>query len=120
MGARSWRRAAQSVFGCLALACGTLLLYQAGAGPVAGPRAGLPLEGPGPVPPLEVVTPPPPATATPRPLLTSLQDLFISVKTTRHYHDLRLPIILKTWFQLAREQVCLHFVCFGSVFCVRN
>lgn len=32
-------------------------------------------------------------------------DVFISVKTTKYYQDTRLPIILKTWFQLAKEQV---------------
>ncbi|XP_013190010.2 LOW QUALITY PROTEIN: fringe glycosyltransferase [Amyelois transitella] len=34
----------------------------------------------------------------------TLDDIFISVKTTKHYQDTRLPIILKTWFQLAKEQ----------------
>ena len=36
---------------------------------------------------------------------TSLDDIFISVKTTRNYHKWRLPVILKTWFQLAKNQV---------------
>lgn len=36
---------------------------------------------------------------------TSLDDLFISVKTTKSFHQSRLNIILKTWFVLAREQV---------------
>lgn len=44
------------------------------------------------------------ATATVRPPATKLDDLFISVKTTRHYHETRLPSILKTWFQLAKAQ----------------
>lgn len=35
----------------------------------------------------------------------TLDDIFISVKTTRFYQHNRLPIILKTWFQLAKEQV---------------
>lgn len=35
----------------------------------------------------------------------TLDDIFISVKTSKHYEDTRLPIILKTWFQLAKEQV---------------
>lgn len=35
----------------------------------------------------------------------TLDDIFISVKTTKHYQYTRLPIILKTWFQLAKEQV---------------
>lgn len=33
----------------------------------------------------------------------TLDDLFISVKTTKHYENTRLPIILKTWFQLAKK-----------------
>lgn len=39
-----------------------------------------------------------------KPNLT-LNDIFISVKTSRHYQFTRLPIILKTWFQLAKNQV---------------
>lgn len=46
----------------------------------------------------------PSATATIRPPTTVLNDVFISVKTTKHYHRQRLPIILKTWFQLAKQQ----------------
>ncbi|KAJ8722877.1 hypothetical protein PYW07_004057 [Mythimna separata] len=34
----------------------------------------------------------------------TLDDIFISVKTSKHYQDTRLPIILKTWFQLAKDQ----------------
>ncbi|XP_052750925.1 fringe glycosyltransferase-like [Galleria mellonella] len=34
----------------------------------------------------------------------TLDDIFISVKTTKHYQYTRLPIILKTWFQLAKQQ----------------
>ncbi|XP_047021801.1 fringe glycosyltransferase isoform X1 [Helicoverpa zea] len=34
----------------------------------------------------------------------TLDDIFISVKTSKHYQFTRLPIILKTWFQLAKEQ----------------
>lgn len=37
----------------------------------------------------------------------SLDDIFISVKTTKHYQYTRLPIILKTWYQLAKEQVSI-------------
>ncbi|XP_034251595.1 fringe glycosyltransferase [Thrips palmi] len=44
------------------------------------------------------------ATATSKPPTTTLQDVFVSVKTTRSYHRWRLPVILKTWFQLAKEQ----------------
>ncbi|XP_017782254.1 PREDICTED: fringe glycosyltransferase-like, partial [Nicrophorus vespilloides] len=46
----------------------------------------------------------PSATATVKPPTTTLEDLFISVKTTKHYHQSRLLIILKTWFQLAKAQ----------------
>ncbi|EDW04908.1 GH22426 [Drosophila grimshawi] len=44
-------------------------------------------------------------TATPQPPTTELDDIFISVKTTKNYHDTRLALIIKTWFQLARDQV---------------
>lgn len=47
----------------------------------------------------------PSATATVKPPSTRLEDVFISVKTTKHYHAHRLPVILKTWFQLAKSQV---------------
>lgn len=54
----------------------------------------------------------PSATATIKPPSTRLDDVFISVKTTKHYHSQRLPIILKTWFQLAKAQVRnLHARC---------
>ncbi|XP_055845041.1 fringe glycosyltransferase [Episyrphus balteatus] len=43
-------------------------------------------------------------TATPKPPITELDDIFISVKTTKNYHDTRLALIIKTWFQLARDQ----------------
>lgn len=36
-----------------------------------------------------------------------LDDIFISVKTTKDYHDTRLSMIVKTWFQLAKDQVGL-------------
>ncbi|XP_064477940.1 fringe glycosyltransferase-like [Ornithodoros turicata] len=35
---------------------------------------------------------------------TRLEDLFLSVKTTRAFHHSRLDVILKTWFALARDQ----------------
>lgn len=44
------------------------------------------------------------AAGTSKPAGTRLSDVFISVKTTRNYHKWRLPIILKTWFQLAKDQ----------------
>lgn len=36
---------------------------------------------------------------------TSLDDLFISIKTTKPFHQSRLNVILRTWFILARDQV---------------
>lgn len=48
-------------------------------------------------------------TATPKPATTSLNDIFITVKTTKLYHDTRLALIIKTWFQLAKEQVSVLF-----------
>lgn len=33
-----------------------------------------------------------------------LDDIFISVKTSKRFETTRLPIILKTWFQLAKQQ----------------
>ncbi|XP_067011762.2 fringe glycosyltransferase [Anabrus simplex] len=35
---------------------------------------------------------------------TALDEVFISVKTTHKNHRLRLPVIIKTWFQLAKRQ----------------
>ncbi|XP_035208909.1 fringe glycosyltransferase-like [Stegodyphus dumicola] len=35
---------------------------------------------------------------------TTLNDLFLSVKTTKVFHQSRLNIILRTWFVLARDQ----------------
>ncbi|OAD54800.1 Fringe glycosyltransferase [Eufriesea mexicana] len=43
-------------------------------------------------------------TATMAPFTTNLDDLFISVKTTKHYHHSRLPDIISTWFQFAKDQ----------------
>ncbi|XP_066946624.1 fringe glycosyltransferase [Macrobrachium rosenbergii] len=43
------------------------------------------------------------ATATTKPS-TSLDDIFISVKTTKNFHKSRLDLVLKTWFTLARKQ----------------
>ena len=40
---------------------------------------------------------------------TTLDDLFISVKTTKNFHNSRLDVIIKTWFTLAREQVTINF-----------
>jgi hypothetical protein len=48
------------------------------------------------------------ATATPKPH-TTLDDIFISVKTTKNFHQSRLDVILKTWFTLARDQVQFSF-----------
>ncbi|GFG36247.1 hypothetical protein Cfor_10686, partial [Coptotermes formosanus] len=44
------------------------------------------------------------AAGSSKPVATRLSDVFISVKTTRNYHKWRLPVILKTWFQLAKDQ----------------
>ncbi|XP_046352005.1 fringe glycosyltransferase-like [Haliotis rufescens] len=35
---------------------------------------------------------------------TELSDIFISVKTSKKYHESRVGVILKTWFTLVREQ----------------
>lgn len=42
---------------------------------------------------------------TPTPRTTDLDDIFISVKTTKDYHASRLNIIVNTWFQLSKDQV---------------
>lgn len=46
-------------------------------------------------------------TGTPKPATTNLNDIFITVKTTKSYHDTRLALIIRTWFQLAKDQVSL-------------
>lgn len=56
-------------------------------------------------------------TATPKPPTTELSDIFISVKTTKSYHATRLPLIIKTWFQLAKDQVRLFFFPFFCIMC---
>lgn len=35
----------------------------------------------------------------------TLDDIFISVKTTQSNYNTRLPLILKTWYQFAKNQV---------------
>ena len=57
----------------------------------------------------ESVTTQPTSTATAKPH-TTLDDVFISVKTTKNFHSSRLDVIIKTWFTLAREQVCFVFL----------
>ncbi|KAK0178932.1 hypothetical protein PV327_007771 [Microctonus hyperodae] len=52
----------------------------------------------------EIAVTPPVATATVAPYSTDLNDVFISVKTTRNYHYSRLPSIISTWFQYAKDQ----------------
>ena len=37
--------------------------------------------------------------------MSTLNDIFISVKTTKNFHRNRLEIITKTWLHLAKEQV---------------
>lgn len=46
-------------------------------------------------------------TATVKPPSIELDDIFLSVKTTKGNHDSRLNIIHETWFQQAKEQVKL-------------
>ncbi|XP_024945567.1 fringe glycosyltransferase isoform X2 [Cephus cinctus] len=105
------RRGLQALALVLATAYATILLYQAVAPRqwidetedansnvvIEIPMARLSAEEPAPVTP-------PIATATMAPFSTDLVDLFISVKTTRHYHHSRLPAIIATWFQFARDQ----------------
>ena len=43
--------------------------------------------------------------STAEPEVDVLSNVFISVKTARQNHRVRLPGILQTWFQLARKQV---------------
>ena len=52
--------------------------------------------------------------ATAKPTI-ELSDIYISVKTTRHFHKLRLDLLLKTWVNQAREQVSfrLNFTFLG-------
>ena len=63
------------------------------------------------------------ATATMALFTTNLDDVFISVKTTKHYHHSRLPAIISTWFQFAKDQVrdkssgSFHASCILSVEC---
>lgn len=61
-----------------------------------------------------------PNTAVPKLSLTRLQDVFISVKTTGHYHKWRLPVILKTWFQLAKDQVRESIHCSTNCLCMNR
>ena len=49
----------------------------------------------------------PPVSVTAKPFTTTLDDLFISVKTTKNFHNSRLDVIIRTWFTLARDQVNL-------------
>lgn len=35
---------------------------------------------------------------------TTLNDIFISVKTTKKFHEKRLKLVLDTWFQFAKDQ----------------
>lgn len=64
----------------------------------------------------EIPVTPPVATATMAPFSTDLNDVFISVKTTRHYHYSRLPSIIATWFQHAKDQVCYLFFFYVSYY----
>jgi fringe protein len=42
-------------------------------------------------------------TTVPVPYITQ-SDVFISVKTSHQFHKSRLEVVLKTWFQLAKDQ----------------
>lgn len=53
-------------------------------------------------------------TGTPKPATTSLNDLFITVKTTKLYHETRLALIIKTWFQLAKDQVSELYIIYSK------
>lgn len=46
---------------------------------------------------------------------TRLNDIFISVKTTKNFHKSRLDVILKTWFSAAREQVSWTNIFFKNI-----
>jgi len=51
-----------------------------------------------------------------------LANVFITVKTTGRNHLTRLPVVIKTWFQLAKKQVGAHnyvYYC-KLVWCVRE
>lgn len=52
----------------------------------------------------EVLVTTPVRTEPPPPGIT-LDDVFISVKTTKQFHESRLDVIIKTWFTLAPKQV---------------
>ena len=45
------------------------------------------------------------SSTTPPP--TEQEDLFISLKTSKQFHESRLAVVIKTWFQLARDQIWL-------------
>lgn len=61
-------------------------------------------------------------TGTPKPDQYNLDDIFISVKTTKNYHNNRLAMIIKTWFQLAKDQVSIlkHVSLRSRVICVNG
>jgi hypothetical protein len=44
---------------------------------------------------------------------STLDNIFISVKTSEKFHRTRLEMVLKTWFRLAEKQVgiCCQFQC---------
>ncbi|XP_043269415.1 fringe glycosyltransferase isoform X2 [Venturia canescens] len=108
------RRGLQVFALVLATAYATILLYQAVAprqwpenSVVDGSSASVVIEVPaaqGTIVSEELALTPPVATATMVPFSTDLDDVFVSVKTTRHYHHSRLPAIIETWFQFAKDQ----------------
>ena len=54
---------------------------------------------------VKVVHPTPPDPTPPGHRRTELDDVFISVKTSKKFHKERLGVILDTWHWLARDQV---------------
>lgn len=94
------RKFAKTLVLLLVLAYCSLLIYQSGVGygPVDAQAAIATGDSAG------VATAALNETATPYEN-TTLNEIFISVKTTKNYENTRLPIILQTWFQLAKEQI---------------
>ena len=41
---------------------------------------------------------------------STLDDIFISVKTTKNFHESRVSLQLETWFNLAKEQVRTNYI----------
>lgn len=39
-----------------------------------------------------------------------LNDVFITIKTTKKFHHSRLDLLLSTWFRIAKDQVCKMYI----------